>query len=139
MQLKVISQLNVEEGQCKQLYITELLLLLQTLSTKKHFLIGPSGVRAPAPKWPLNQALWNITPMNFSPAICSISKKELSQDFQILHGLPSNTNNRIPMKKKKSGTPPSPLKKPIWAGQKLKWAVSPRRVCATVLKFCRGS
>ena len=38
-----------------------------------------------------------------------------------------------------SGTPPTPLKKPILGGQKPKWAVSPRRVCATVLKFCRGS
>ena len=27
----------------------------------------------------------------------------------------------------------------ILVGQKPKWAVSPRRVCVTVLKFCRGS
>ena len=30
-------------------------------------------------------------------------------------------------------------KKTILGGQKQKWAVSPRRVCATVLKFCMGS
>ena len=41
--------------------------------------------------------------------------------------------------KKISGTPPSPPKKPILGGQKPKWAVSPRRVCVTVLKFYRGS
>ena len=29
-----------------------------------------------------------------------------------------------------------PLKKPILGGQKPKWAVSPRKVCATVLEFC---
>ena len=33
----------------------------------------------------------------------------------------------------------SPLKKPILGGQKPKWAVSPRTVFVTVLKFCRGS
>jgi hypothetical protein len=41
----------------------------------------------------------------------------------------------IPMKKKISGTPPTPLKRPILGEQKPKWAVSSRRVCATVLKF----
>jgi len=33
----------------------------------------------------------------------------------------------------------SPLKKPILGRQEPKWAVSPRTVCVTVLKFCRGS
>ena len=33
------------------------------------------------------------------------------------------------------GTPPSTPKKLILGGQKPKWAVSPRRVCAKVLKF----
>jgi hypothetical protein len=42
------------------------------------------------------------------------------------------------MKKKISGTPPTPLKRPILGEQKPKWAVSPRRVCATVLKFYMG-
>ena len=42
------------------------------------------------------------------------------------------------MKKKKFGPPPTPLKRPILGEQKPKWAVSPRRVCATVLKFYMG-
>ena len=33
----------------------------------------------------------------------------------------------------------SHLKKPILGGQKPKWAVSPRRVCVTVVRFYRGS
>ena len=41
--------------------------------------------------------------------------------------------------KKISGTPQTPLKKTILGGKRPKWAVSPRRVCATVLKFCMGS
>ena len=32
-----------------------------------------------------------------------------------------------------------PPQKPILGGQKPKWAISPRRVCSTVLKFCMGS
>ena len=47
---------------------------------------------------------------------------------------------KIPMRKKISGTLPSPPKKADF-GRKTppKWAVSPRRVCATVLKFYSGS
>ena len=67
------------------------------------------------------------------------SKKGLCYSFENLQGLLSNKNIRIPMRKKISGTPPSPPKKPILGGQKPKWAVSPRRVCATVLKFCGSS
>ena len=37
------------------------------------------------------------------------------------------------MKKKISGTSPTPLKWPIFGERKPKWAISARRVCATVL------
>ena len=67
------------------------------------------------------------------------SQKRLCYSFEILQGLLSNKNIRIQMREKNSGTPPSPPKKPILGGQKPKWAVSPRRISATVLKFCRGS
>ena len=43
-----------------------------------------------------------------------------------MHGLLSNKNMKIPMKKKNFGDPPSPLTKPILGGKKPKWAVSPR-------------
>ena len=67
------------------------------------------------------------------------SQKGLCYNFEILHGLLTNKNIRILMKKKDFWDPPSPPKKPILGGKKPKWAVSPRRVCATVLKFYRGS
>ena len=38
--------------------------------------------------------------------------------------------------KKNFGDPPNPPKKSILGGQMPKWAVSPRKVCATVLEFC---
>ena len=112
-------------------------------------------------------------------------QKGLCYSFESLQGFLSHKNIRIPMKEKKSGTPPpSPLKKagfwrtkakmgcfsqmgfcysfvilqgllsnrniripmgkkirgpPLPTGQKPKWAVSPRRVCATVLEICMGS
>ena len=117
-------------------------------------------------------------------------KCAVSPSFEILQGLLSNKNIRIPMKnkfrgpplaptksqfwadksqngpfgqeggvvgfyffawvlksqkyedsneKKISGTPLSPLKKPILGGQKPKWAVLPRRGCRRILIFCMGS
>ena len=39
----------------------------------------------------------------------------------------------------KFGDSPTPLNKPILGEHKPKWAVSPRKVCVTVLKFYRGS
>ena len=66
------------------------------------------------------------------------SQNGVFYSFEIMQGLLSNKNIRIPILKK-SGTPPGPSKKPILGGQKPKWEVSPRRVCATVLKFCKGS
>ena len=47
------------------------------------------------------------------------SQKGLCYSFEILQGLLSNKNMKIPMRKKNSGTPPTPLKKPILTG---KWA-----------------
>ena len=41
--------------------------------------------------------------------------KELLSDFKFLRGLPSNIKNKIPMREKNFGDPPSPPKKPIWA------------------------
>ena len=68
------------------------------------------------------------------------SQKGLFYSFVMLQGLLSNKNMKIPMKKKFRGPPLAPPpKKPILGGKKPKWAVSPRRVCATVLKFYRGS
>ena len=68
------------------------------------------------------------------------SQKGLCYSFEILQELLSNKIIRILMREeKKFGAPPSPPKKPILGGQKPKWAISPKRVCATVLKFCRGS
>ena len=67
------------------------------------------------------------------------SKKGFCYSFEILQGLLSNKSIRIPMKIKFRGPPPAPPKKPILGGQKTKWAVSPRRVCATVLELSMGS
>ena len=67
------------------------------------------------------------------------SQKGLYYSFGILHGLLTHKNNRIPMREKKFGNPPTPLKKPVLGGQKPKWAVSPRRVYVTVLRLYRGS
>ena len=50
------------------------------------------------------------------------SQKGLCYSFGILHGLLSNKNIRISMGKNFGPPPPSPLKKPIWGGQKPKWA-----------------
>ena len=61
------------------------------------------------------------------------SQKGLCYSFEFLQGLLGNKNIRIPR------TPPSPPKKPILGGKNPKCVVSPRRVCATVLKFYRGS
>ena len=68
------------------------------------------------------------------------SQKGLCYSFEMWRLL-SNKNIRIPMRKKYSGTPlaPPPPKKMLLGGQKPKLAVSPRRVCATVLEFCMGS
>ena len=60
------------------------------------------------------------------------SQKGFCYSFEILH---EDSNER----RKKIVDPPTPLKKPILGGQTPKWAVSSRRVCATVLEFCMGS
>ena len=44
---------------------------------------------------------------------CSKPMKEVSWDFKFLRGLPSNTKNKIPMRKKIPGTPPTPPINPI--------------------------
>ena len=44
------------------------------------------------------------------------SQKGLCYSFEILHGLLGNKNIKIPMREKKLGTPPSPLKKLILGG-----------------------
>ena len=59
--------------------------------------------------------------------------------FYIFAWAPNSQKYEDSNEKKILGTPNSPLKKPIWGGQKPKWAVSPRRVYVTVLKFCMGS
>ena len=63
---------------------------------------------------------------------------------EICYGRTNERTNEVPHRArlpslKISGTPPTPLKKPILGGQKPKWAVSSKRVCVTVLKFYRGS
>ena len=67
------------------------------------------------------------------------SQKGFCYSFEILHGLLTNKNIRFQWRRKNLGTPPTPLKKPILGRQKPKWAVSPRRVFATVLGFYMGS
>ena len=66
------------------------------------------------------------------------SQKGLFYSFEILQGLLSNKNMKIRMRKKNLGTPPSPLKKPIFGRQKPKWAVWPRRGCHRIIIFLHG-
>ena len=67
------------------------------------------------------------------------SQKGLCYSYEILQGLISNKNIRIPIKKNFGDPPSPPQKKPIWGEQTPKWAVSRRRVCATVLEFSMRS
>ena len=55
-----------------------------------------------------------------------------------MHRVLTHKNMKIPMKKKISGTPPSPLKKPILGGQKPKWADSPRKGVSQDFNFLHG-
>ena len=103
-----------------------------------HF--GPSGGADGFVESAVGHYFWQILPLLLLLLLPPLLNwhKGVWQDFIFLHGLLTHININIPMKKKISGTPPTPLKRPILGEQKPKWAVSPTRVCATVLKFYMG-
>jgi hypothetical protein len=56
-----------------------------------------------------------VISLSFSPGSLLFSQKEVSYGFEILHGLLSNKNSRIPTKKKLGG-PPLPSDYGIFGG-----------------------